>query len=330
MKKFAFYGLSLLLLAGLVVGLPSCKEDEPVIPPKLSFGDKTLTFKESDGEVEIELVLDKAAATDIEIDYTISGTALEKVKAGANAAYDYEITSDYLETKILKGETKGIITLEFTSDLGIEEDETIEIQIEDVIGADIEITRDDEVNITLKQEDGLLVVLEWGVGTGESYKDVDMDLIFWATNTTTSTLVPTQFGAFSASVASPEFFFLPTAVLVDGTYGWSCTYYSGTVDPMNFQVVYRTWINDVPTIVATKKGTYKLVNINRYDDPVKGTDLQLAMTFKKAGTGFNTFSDITVPATGSRTIGGQVPEGMKKGDSPKRFFLDLKSAIKGR
>ena len=329
MKKIAFYGLSLMLVAGLVVGLPSCKEDEPVIPPKLSFGDKTLTFKESDGEVEIELVLDKAAATDIEIDYTISGTALEKVKAGANATYDYEITSDYLETKILKGETTGIITLEFFSDLDLEEDESIEIQIEDVIGADIEITRDDEVNIMLKQEDGLLMVLEWGVGVGESYKDVDMDLILWATSTTTSTLVPTQLGAFSSSFVSPEFFFLPTAVLPDGTYGWSCNYYSGTVDPMNFQVVYRTWINDVPTIVATKKGTYKLANINPYDDKVKGTPLQLAMTFKKAGTGFNTFTDITIPAAGSRTIGAQLPQGLKRGNSTMSLE-DLKGLLKDR
>ncbi len=312
MKKIAFYGLYMLMLIGLGSGLFSCKEDVPPAKPKLSFGEKQLTFKESDGEVEIQVLLDKAADQDIQINYTISGTAGEQVKVGSNVVPDYKINSDYLEVLIAKGETAGIIRLEFLSDGYIEDDETIEIQIDDVTGTDIEITRDDEVNITLQQEDGLVVVLEWGVGTGEKYLDVDMDLFLWAQDNVTSTLGITGFGSLQGSVVSPEWFFLPTALLTDGTYGLSCTYYSGTVEPMNFQVSFIKLVNGANASTTVKKGTYTLANINPWDDATIGTDPSLAMTFKKVGADYNTFSEITIPVSGSRIISSQIPLGLKR------------------
>lgn len=297
MNKFGYRGISLVMLALLCVYLPSCKEDEPPAKPKLSFAEKNMTFKESDGEVEIELILDKAATQDIEIDYSISGTAGEEVKVGNNGIPDYKITTDYLKVQIDAGETKGVIKLEFFSDLALEEDETIEIQIEDVDFDGIEVTRDDETNITVQQEDGLLVVLAWGVGTGENYKDVDMDLFLWAEDET-STLGNTGIGSVQASTQSPEYFFLPSAAINDGTYGLSCTYYSGTVEPMNFQVSLIEVVNGSDASTVTKKGTYQKVNINEWDN--SGIDPQLVMTFEKVGTDFKDFSEIAIPSSGSR------------------------------
>jgi len=318
MKNRIEYKLvSLMLLVAMVVSFPSCKEDEPFVKPQLSFSQKTLTFKESDGEVEIEVQIDKAYSKDIEIDYSISGTAGEEVKVGNTADPDYKITSDYLKVEIKAGETKGIIKLEFYSDFDIEDDETIEIQIEDVDSDDIEITRDDEINITLQQEDGLVVVLEWGVGTGENYKDVDMDLFLWAQDAN-STLVNTGFGSVQASFLSPEFFFLPTVVIDDGTYGLSCNYYEGTVDPMNFQVRYIKWANGAGTTLSTKTGTYTLENINPWFE--SEVDPILVMTFKKQGTTFSDFSDITIPGVGSRSISIPLPPEFKRTPAHNKKF----------
>jgi len=311
MKKRILYSLvSLLLVVGLIVSLPSCKEDEPFVKPKLSFSQKTATFKESDSEVEIKVQIDKAYSKDIEIDYSIAGTAGEEVKVGTNVDPDYKITSDYLKVTIKAGETTGIITLEFYSDIEIEDDETIELQIEKVDSEEIEITRDDEINITLQQEDGLVVVLEWGVNANPKYTDVDMDLFLWVQDAT-STLVNTGFGSFQESVASPEVFFLPSAQISDGTYGLSCNYYSGTKEPMDFQVRYLKWSNGAATLLTpAKTGTYTLANVNPWY--TSKVDPLLVMTFKKSGTDYTDFSDITIPSSGSRGISIPLPPDLKR------------------
>ncbi len=312
MDKMGTRALAIIMLAAMSIWLPACKEDEPPVPPKLSFAEKELTVKESDGEIEIELVLDKPAAQDIEITYSLGGTAVEKVQAGNSQSYDYEITDErYLETEIEAGQTTGIIKLTLLSDFGIENDEVIEITIEEVDDEGIEITRDDEINITVQQEDGLVVVLEWGVQSGENYKDVDMDLFLWAEDETSS-LGLTNFGSLSPSTQSPEFFFLPTAPLEDGDYGLSCTYYSGTVEPMNFQVSFIKLVNGDDVSTVTKKGTYTLANLNEWDSEA-GMDPVLAFTFRKSGSDFIDFSDfLGAQASGSRTRSAKIPEGLKK------------------
>lgn len=300
-----------LMVAGLCVALPSCKEDEPPAKPKLGFAEKELTVKESEGELEIKIVLDKPATQNIEIDYTLKGTAVEEVTAKSQGtAADYKITTDYLKVEIEAGQSEGVIGITLYSDAQLEDDETIELAIKDVDG-DVEITRDDDMSITVQQEDGLLVVLAWGVGTGERYNDVDMDLFLWAQGTD-GTLGLTSFGSLSTSVVSPEYFFLPPAVIKDGTYGLSCNYYSGTVDPMNFQVQYIKVVNGKSSSTVVKKGTYTKANINPWDDQTKGIDPVLIMTFKKAGSDFTEFSDITIPSAGSRALSGKIPPGIKK------------------
>jgi len=336
MQKYNLY-LSALSLSALCLIFSSCKDDdEPPVKPKLSFASSTLTVKESDGTIEIQVVLDKPASQDITVDYSLDGTAIDDITGGTTTPADYEVLSEYGEVEILKGETTGIIELDIYSDSDLEDDETIEISIEDVSSDEIEITRDDEITITVQQEDGLIVLLEWGVGDGETYTDVDMDLFLWAENTS-STLVQTgyigisgtNFTSLRGSFSSPEYFFLPTALAEDGTFGLSCTYYEGTVDPMNFEVSYIEIINNDDVSTVTKKGTYTAVNLNKWDDDATGTDPVMIMAFAKTGADFTDFSEITVPGTGSRMGSpSEFPTDFKRQNKPAVLSDKIKSYIK--
>jgi hypothetical protein len=308
MKTERYRLLSALFVVGLAVGLPSCKEDEPPVPPKLSFEKEALDVKESDGEVEIKLILDKAASQDIEIKYKISGTAAEKRAAGTNAAFDYEITSDYLETEIEAGETEGVIKLTFYSDLSIENDETIEISIDEV-DEGIELTRDDEININLLQEDGMVILLEWPAETANGRADMDL-LVRAGANTTTWDGVLT--GSADGSFTGPEGAFLPFA-LEFAAYGLSYIYYDGTLEPLQFTVTFANFVNGDFEPEASHKvfnGTYSLQNINKWTQETVSTT-QVVQTFLKADGKFGSFSNnITIPTSGSRlSLGSKILDG---------------------
>ena len=301
--------------------LSSCKKDDvPPAKPKLSFSVATKTVKESDGDIEIKMKLDKGAFEDFKINYELSGTSVDKVSAGTTKAYDYEITSDYLSTKIVKGDSIGIIKIKLYSDFAYEnEDETIVISIKNTDSDNIEITRNDDIKITVKQEDGMFVVLEWGIGKDEKYLDVDMDLFLWIKGSD-SKLAPIDVGAAGPGFVSPEFVFLPSKPFDDGPYGLSCNYYEGTIEPMNFSVSFVKVIDKVNKPSIVRKGTYTLKNVNAYDktkiSPV------LVLTFDKAGTDFSNFSEITIPTTSSR-IGsaGSLPFNFKKSDDSKNKVM---------
>ncbi|MBK5279891.1 MAG: hypothetical protein JJE09_13615 [Bacteroidia bacterium] len=319
MRTFLLLTISAFTLLTFSLIFSSCKEDEPPTKPKLSFDKSSMTVNEGDGDIEIKIKLDKGAFEDITIEYELSGTALDKVAAGTTKAYDYEITSDYLEIGIDKGDSIGFIKLTLLSDLEIEEDETIIIKIKDVDSENIEITRNDDITIKVKQENGMVVALEWGVGTGEKYTDVDMDLFLWAKGSD-SNLGLTNIASANSGFTSPEFFFLPTAAFDDGPYGLSCNYYEGTVDPMNFRVSFVKFKDGAYQSPIVKKGAYKLANVNPWF--TSDVDPILVQTFDKANGDFTNFSDITIPATASR-IGssGQLSSAIKKGYDSKNKSL---------
>jgi hypothetical protein len=305
MRKVSALLVSATILLGFGLFVSSCDDDEPPVPPKLSFAVSTLTAKESDANLIIEVVLDKPASEDITIEYSLDGSALDVVTAAGAAPADYEVIGDYGEVEIEKGETTGTIELDLFSDSDLEDDETIEISIEDVDSEEIEITRDDEITITVQQEDGLFVALQWGIGTGENYPDVDMDLFLWAENAS-SVLGLTNYRGISGSNYStwiggdnPEFFFIPTAAFEDGSYGLSCTYYAGTITPMNFVVTFIEVVNGADGTTTTRNGTYTLANINKWDEEA-APDPLLVLKFKKAGTDYTDFEQITVPVASSR------------------------------
>jgi len=305
MRKFYVLSQIIVLLGVSTMVITSCKKDEPFVKPKLSFSSTTLTVNEADQTVSIDVVIDKAYTEDITIEYKLSGTAVDKITAsGANSSYDYEITSEYLEVQILKGETTGAIEVKLYSDFILEDPETFEISIDKVNSENIEITRDDEISVTIEQEDGLLVVLDWGTEPGDNYTDVDMDLFLWADNDA-GDLVLTNINSSRASFVAPEFMFLPSAPLPDGDYGLSCNYYEGSEDPMNFKITFIKIVNNAEAGTTEIDGIYTAANLNKWD--ITDIDPILVQTFSKAGADFSNFSTVDVPVANSRTITGSLP-----------------------
>ncbi|HOY49435.1 MAG TPA: hypothetical protein PLJ60_15605 [Chryseolinea sp.] len=302
MKKY-----SALLLSGLVIALlgsiSSCSEDEPYVKPKLSFAESSMTVNEIDGTIEIEVVLDKPAAEDFTISYELDGDAYDEIRAEEeDELADFEVVGDYGEIEIEKGEDSGIITLQLFADFIIEGNESIEIEITSVDSDKIEITNDDDIEITLEQEqDGVLVVLEWD----ETYTDVDMDMLLRAVdlggNASTG---PVVWGSVNGSFVSGESIFIPKSI-EDVVFGLSYTYYEGTAEPMNFTATFAEAVDGVFEAEEDRQvfqGTYTLANINEWTN---FNTTKVVQTFENIAGVFTNFSEITAPATGSRTISSE-------------------------
>lgn len=304
-KQVFVAGATAVVIGFFGLGLSSCKDDEES-PPKLSIESAT-EYNEADGTIEIEVTLDKAASKDITIEYSLGGTAVELNDASDENPPDYEVLSGVGEIEIEQGETTGVIEIELYSDILFEEEESITITIDDVDDG-ITITEENELEITLIQEDGLGVVLDWGYDAGDNYTDVDMDLFLWAENTN-GVLQITGLSSTAASFEAPEQLFIPN-VLPDGTYGLSLNYYEGSVEPMKFRVRFYSIVDQAQTLISTKAAQYMLDNRNPWvETEVLPT---LSLTYEKSGATYSTFSDITVPETGSRVnTGGTWPEGKK-------------------
>jgi hypothetical protein len=301
MRKYSILFLSALTLGSFAFVFTSCDDDEPPAKPKLSFATATITAKESDDNLQIEVVLDKAASEDITIEYSLSGTALDDVTAGNNQDPDYEVVSDFGEVEIEEGQTSGIIELNLLSDGEFEEDETIEISIDNVSSENIELTREDEVNVTLQQEDGLIILLEWPEPSASGQADMDI-ILRVGDNTTTWTGVLS--GAAQGSFEGPEVLFIPKAVTF-AAYGLSYVYYDGTLDPLEFTSTFIEFANGAVEAEAQREsftGVYTAVNKNKWTDVNTTIVVQ---TFQKNGDAFTSpSSPITIPPTGSRMSSG--------------------------
>jgi hypothetical protein len=149
MQKFTLSICSVCAL--IVLGLSSCKDDdEPFVKPKLSVATETVTISEAGGTAEVEIVLDKAAPTDITVEYSLGGTAVSPA--------DYSIVGTEGEIDIPQGQTSATIEITIVNDVVYEGNETIEIELQDVNSADIEITNDDEAVITITEDDSQVEV----------------------------------------------------------------------------------------------------------------------------------------------------------------------------
>jgi hypothetical protein len=145
MQKFTLLIGSLCALAVVGIGLSSCKDDEPFVKPNLSVNTEALTVGEGAGTVEVEIVLDRAAPSDITIEYELAGTALSPA--------DYSIVGTEGEVDIAQGQTSAVIKMTLVNDATYEGNETIEISLEDVSSTDIAITNDDEAVVTITDDD---------------------------------------------------------------------------------------------------------------------------------------------------------------------------------
>jgi len=293
----------------LLVFVSSCKDDEEPPKAKISFAEESITVNEADGTIEIEIVLDRPAEEDFTIEYELDGTAQDLATATNASPPDYEVLedlNDYGEVEIEKGETSGIIEIDLWSDIYFEQDETIEIAITDIDGSEKVELVGDEMEVTIEQEDGLRAELSW------NYTDVDMDLFFWAEDDGGDLVLVFPIKSVAIGFSGGEELFLPT-VLGDGSYGFSCNYYEGTADPMNFELKYTEYINQSAVATVTKNGSYTLDNINVWTEAdTSPYGLQVVATFDKAGTDFTNFSSISTPTSGSRVGAPTVRHGVKK------------------
>jgi len=156
MKKYTAFIVTIAVILAVGFGISSCKEDEPPAKPKLSFADTEMTVGEDDGTIEVQVVLDKAYSQDLNIEYELGGTASDQDVVGtANA--DYEVAGDHGVVVIESGQTTGVIELDIYSDAAFEDDETIEISILDTNTDAIEVTADDDVVITITNDDAQLI-----------------------------------------------------------------------------------------------------------------------------------------------------------------------------
>lgn len=298
MRKNIIAFLTMFTVLALSIGLSSCKKDDepPPVKPKLSFASPTLAVKEADGTVKVEVTLDNPTPEDIVITYTLAGTAKNKASVTANEAFDYEILSEAGEIEILKGETTGIIDLMLTSDYFLEDPEIIEIAIDKVDSENIEITREDEIKITVDQEDGLLIALSWPEPTADSLADLDILVRKGKTSAAWEGFVT---GSFRETNKGPEFVFIPKT-LNDVAFGLSYVYYEGTMNQLPFKVLFIDFISgefEAKEGYITYEGVYKLANRNKWTDP---TTSKVVQTFKKLGGNPVEISTIAIPTSGSR------------------------------
>ncbi len=302
MRNYSTLFLSGSIIIFFALTISSCKDDpEPFVKPKLSFSESTRTVNEDDGTIEVEVTLDKAATEDVIITYELDGSAVDDVFATANQlSSDYEITSDYLEIAIKKGEDKGIIEINLLSDFSFEGTETINIAIINSDSENIEITRDDEINILVQQEDGLGILLQWPSPDEPLDSLADMDLVLRVGSSTTAW---DGIAAISADEAfsGDEFIFIPKTSNF-AAYGLSYVYYEGTFKNLLFETTFIDFANGAfePEAQRTSyNATYSAANKNKW---TSASTTLVVQTFGKTGTSFTTPTAITVPATGSRTI----------------------------
>ncbi|MBT1707563.1 hypothetical protein KK062_04985 [Fulvivirgaceae bacterium PWU5] len=145
---------SLLALAIVGVSLSACKDDdsEPTPRATLSFEKSTVSAGEGSGVVTVNIVLDRGAAEDMTVSYTLAGTAVDKLTA-AGAAADYEIIGDHGEVDIKKGETSGAIEIQIVSDGAYEGNETIDITLDDVDVDNVDIAENNTTKVTILDDE---------------------------------------------------------------------------------------------------------------------------------------------------------------------------------
>jgi hypothetical protein len=311
--------LTLTTVAGLFF-LTSCKDDE-VPKSNLVFDEIAMEVKESDGtpasfhpllfdnatgrEVAVQLTLDRPLAETSVIAFSVEGTA--KTNSTTNPVGDFEIKENAKNITIDKGETSASILIQLYEDEGFEIDnndnlfETVIIKLTSVVSGTAIIGTDDTFTLKITEDDAV-VFLDWDDGDNVAPPDrgdVDMDTYLFLDGQTVA-------GSAESGSAAVEAFNIPAAY-PNGTYGVSYTYYSGTSDALKFFSIMFNFGGTMnggtynafngPALEFTQD--YKLVNINKYDEPGAPEPI-VVQTMTKNGFNYSNITQITKPATGSR------------------------------
>jgi hypothetical protein len=221
---------------------------------------------------------------------------------------DYEVEGEYDEIVIKKGEAAASIKLVPYSDDVLEDDETIIVTLTKVDNANVILDQTIKSTTTIKQEDGMFVLLEWPESnTANGF--VDMDLIIRIGETSASYNGILTGSAFRSFDSEFEFSFIPKTFIgtyfnltyTNSTYGLSYTYYDGTRSNLAFTVTFIDVINGDFEPESSRKvdtGNYTLANLNKWTTTVPTL---IAQTFRNVGGAFQDFSSITTPTSSSRT-----------------------------
>jgi hypothetical protein len=281
------------------------KNDDAAID--VAFESQSMSVVESDRIIQVKLIATPAPTQDLTITYALSGSAVDSVSALSNE----ELDPDYAIIKgqgeigkvvIKAGQTTGIINIRLYSDLLLEDTDpnTLPLDPESIVitataPAGVTMT-DNTMEISLKQENGLLIALFWP--DPDDGQQADMDLIL-RVGESTSEWLGVLAGSAAGSFESPELIFIPNVVDFPA-YGLSYTYYEGTLDPLNFEVFFIDIIDQAfepAADVLSYAATYTAANINPWQNV---SETLVVQTFEKTETGFSTPSAISVPAEGSR------------------------------
>lgn len=296
MNKFIF----LIAFIVIVFQFSSCK-DEEVSPAIISFSKITSTVSEGVGTASIAIKLDKAAPGEIEVSFTLLGTA--------------QANSDYTTTGLVKipsGSLEGVLMIDIIDDAVFEFDPEVEI----VFGEALQITlsgvsgngklsesSDDLNHLLIIQENdpvarSLTIGLSWDAGD-MTPGDVDMDLILFfidpsgnASILAAANSIGINFEAIAVGTPAP-----------DGIYGLAYRYFEGSSDNVTFTATFTAENGTLPGGGSTTSftGLYTQANVN--GDMSENATVEIVQTFEKKGLNYIAISAITIPATGSRGKG---------------------------
>jgi hypothetical protein len=251
----------LFLALGMSIVLLSCSDDEEDGASAGFAGIASSYYEEEgDGTIFVPFRDGSVSESDIEIDGT----------ATPGAEGDYTITSF----------TDEGVTISLKDDDRAEKIETIRLTIPGTSGS---ANRTHTVRIVSDDPGILQVDLDW---TGGS----DLDLYLYRIDTVGGDPVFTR-----VAFSDPGGPILLDWTAPDATYALSYNYYAGTNNAQDFTVTFTpTGITlEGGSVPLVFQGTYTLANV---DDE----NIQYEQFFDKKGTEFTNFTELDIPATGSR------------------------------
>jgi len=299
MKKYPVTVIVLILLLAM-----ACKDEEIPPPATLTFATRTTIATETEGPILITVNLDKPAFRDIVVDFTIEGSA--------QGGIDYETTAT---ATIANGDTTGALLITLIDDTDFEFDrelidqagilgETVKISIARITGNALPPENGEGVLhlLVIKDDEpvakSLSIDLSWDSGDGTP-GDVDMDLVLFLLDPT----IGPRFLAASATIGTGFEKIAIGTPAPDGLYGLAIRYYEGASDNVTFTVKFTPGNGTLPggATESSHMAVYTQANINGEEN----NPVQIVLTFEKKGPDYLTFSEIAVPASGSRGRGVQ-------------------------
>jgi hypothetical protein len=284
---------------------------------------------------EVEVTLDKPAASAVTVNYELSGTAIDTVFVSENQLpfylSDYFIDGSYGQVTIAAGQSTGKIKLQVIPDYRFEPvPEQIIITLIEGGSSAVSVGQDNEMTITISQQNGKVISLSWD---DPAYTDVDMDMFLWIGNDVNDTESMELFtlSALGRTTPKQEVIFIPDAIFVPGAdvaFGASYVYYDGTPSSLNFDVTFSDYVDGVLEDEATAdkfSATYTAANINKWDTQT-GSVPAIEQTFTMSDGVYANFSTITVPTAGSRVK----QKTLLRSTFGEKYFLKPGARLKGK